>query len=152
MLLYLVRHGKAEQIDAGEDDGSRRLTDEGRAGVERVARRLRKAGLRVDRVFCSPAVRAKQTAEILVEAVGGELSATRDLLAPEIAPMLSRLRRESGDLMLVGHMPFMGLLASRLLTGHESPEIVHFRTGAIICLSDEEGRWQLEWFVSPKLA
>ena len=150
MLLFLVRHGKAEAASADGDDASRALTEEGRAGVERVAKRLQKIGLNVDHVLYSPAVRAKQTAQILAPAVGGELSVTRDLASPDTEPVLRHIRHAGGNLMLVGHLPFMPRLASRLLLGSESPEILHFRTGAIACLSDDDGRWQVEWLLSPK--
>jgi phosphohistidine phosphatase len=150
MLLYLVRHGEAEPANTEGADAARRLTDAGRKDVERVAKRLETAGVRVDRVLHSPAVRAKQTAQILAEGVGGKVSATDDLASPEIEPMLGRVRRESGDLMLVGHVPFMPRLASYLLTGREAPEMLHFGTGAIACLSDEEGNWRVEWIFAPK--
>ena len=47
MLLYLVRHGKAE---AGPDDARRELTEGGSKSVRRVARALEHAGTRVEGV------------------------------------------------------------------------------------------------------
>jgi phosphohistidine phosphatase len=150
MLLYLVRHGKAEQ-GAG-DDASRRLTDGGRKAVQRVAKALAEAGVRVDRVEHSGLVRARQTAEILASAVGGEIAAAADLgSSADVVSVANRLDRE-GSLMLVGHAPFMPKMASYLLGGRPDAELLHFRTGSVACLSNGEGSWQLEWFLPPKLA
>jgi phosphohistidine phosphatase SixA len=49
-------------------------------------------------------------------------------------------------------MPFMGSLASFLLTGDAEVDLLHFRTSAVACLSLEDGAWQLEWFLAPDLA
>ena len=151
MNLYLVRHGKAED---GADDRARRLTDRGRQAVERVARRLRKADVHVGRIEHSGLVRAEETAEILARAVGGELFAVDDLHpSDDVAATASRLRNGArGDLMLVGHQPYMGRLASNLLVGDADADLLHFVTGAVVCLSDDEGGWALEWLLTPGIA
>lgn len=151
MLIYLVRHGKAE---AGGHDAARRLTAGGRKAVRRVARKLANAGVRVDRIEHSGLIRAQETAEILAQAVGGEVRAVDGLgSSDDVVPVARRLGSEGGDsLMLVGHLPFMGCLASYLLTGAEDSLSLHFRTGAVTCLSADEGAWALEWLLPPDLA
>jgi phosphohistidine phosphatase len=150
MNLYLVRHGKAE---AGEDDPQRPLREDGREAVARVAARLRKAGVRPDRIEHSGLVRAQETAEILAAEVGGEIVQETGLSpGAEVARTAERLVHASDDVMLVGHEPFMGRLAAFLLTGDADAELFHVRTGAIICLSDDEGGWMLEWFIYPGIA
>ena len=151
MLLYLVRHGKAE---SGADDAARKLSAKGRETVKRVAIRLADAGVRVQRIEHSGLVRAEETAGILAEALGGSPAAAPGLgPSDEVAAVAKRLG-ERGDesLMLVGHLPFMERLAAFLLSDDADAELVHFRTGAVACLSDEAGHWILEWFLSPDLA
>src|SRR3712207_3316757 len=128
MELYLVRHGKAEP---GDDDARRRLTPEGREMVQRVARSLDSAGIRVDRIEHSGLLRAAETAEILAPAVGGEVASVQDLAAEaDVVPVAGRLRDTPGDrLMLVGHVPFMERMASYLLAGDPDASILHFSTG-----------------------
>lgn len=146
MLLYLVRHGKAE---SGGEDEARRLTDEGRAAVEQVATWLVERDTQVDRIEHSGLVRARETAEILARAVSGEIVERSDLdAAGDVEPVADRIGRE-GSLMLVGHQPFMGRMASYLLRADPDAELLHFRTGAVACLSDDEGHWLLEWFLAP---
>lgn len=151
MLLYLVRHGKAEAT--GEDAG-RRLTPEGWAAVQRVAQRLHDAGVRVDRIEHSGLARAGQTAGILAQALDGSTVAVADLgSSAPVAPVERRLRREGDrNIMLVGHIPFMERLASYLLTGDAERETLHVRTGSVACFSRDVNGWLLEWFLPPEMA
>ena len=66
MRLYLVRHAKAEQ---GEPDDLRRLTPDGRAAARDLGRRLAAEGVAPDAVLSSPLLRARETAEEIVEEV-----------------------------------------------------------------------------------
>ena len=148
-MLYLVRHGKAE---AGGDDDLRRLTEDGRQTVLRVARLLARAGVHVDRLEHSGLARARETAEILAATIGGRVEAVGGMEPnADVATFARRLPVE-GNIMLVGHNPFMERLASYLLTGDVDPPLLHFRAGSVACLQTEEGRRLLEWFLAPRLA
>jgi len=151
MLLYLVRHGKAE---AGADDRARRLTDKGRSAVERVARRLQKADVHPERVEHSGLVRARQTAEILRSALGGELAEVDDLLPDaDVALAADRLgARDAGAVMLVGHLPYMAKLTSYLVVGDVDVPLLDFATGSVACLEGEGMSWEIRWFVTPEVA
>lgn len=151
MMVYLVRHGKAEP---GTIDSERRLTAGGRKSVSRIARRLAAADVRVERIEHSGLVRARETAEIMAEALGARMDAAPGL-APEddVAPIAQRLENASSDtLMLVGHNPFMQDLATYLLTGNEIGEFIHVRTSTALCLSNDGGPWALEWMITPDIA
>jgi phosphohistidine phosphatase len=161
-MLYLVRHGKAEE---GPVDAERRLTDKGEKAIQQVAERLAAAGVRLDRVEHSGLARARETAELLQDHLGGELAAVRDLgPMDDVEPVADRLDEAGQDeVMLVGHLPFMERLAAYLLTGDADAELLHFRTSAVACFAQSDGgslkpagrslrpagRWVLEWFLSP---
>jgi phosphohistidine phosphatase len=151
MKLYLVQHGKAvpEEVDR-----ERPLTEEGRREVEKVASFVKKLDLSVDYLWHSGKKRAAQTAQILAEVVKVRKgSRAREGLAPN--DDVGAIREElaaSGDVLIVGHLPFLSKLASLLLTGSESAGAVAFKNGGIVCLSlSDEKRWQLEWAVTPEL-
>ena len=148
MLLYLVRHGKAED---GADDASRRLTDGGRRAVRHVAGRLQGAGVQIDRIEHSGLERARETAEILAGAVASQVVQVSDLHPEDKVDRVAArlLDTDASRLMLVGHLPFMQRLASYLLMGHEDASILHFKTSAVACLSMDSGHWTLEWFLPP---
>ena len=150
MRLYLVQHGEAMEVAADPD---RPLTERGTAGVTRTARFLAGCGLGVDEVWHSGKTRARQTAELLAPAVGEAAGLVeRAGLSPkdDVAPVAERLAGAGADLMLVGHLPFLGRLASLLLAGDEDADVVAFRYGCVVCLErDETGAWRVLWMLRP---
>ena len=55
--------------------------------------------------------------------------------------------------MLVGHMPFMGKLVSRLVSGNDSGHLVRFTPGTVVCLEkNETSGWAIAWMICPELA
>lgn len=117
MDLILWRHAEAE---AGEPDLGRRLTAKGIKQAERVAAWLDGHLPDTTRILASPADRAQQTALALkrkfrtLDELGPGASATAVLAAvgwPDA--------RES--VLVVGHQPTLGEVASLLLAGEELP-------------------------------
>ena len=109
----------------------------------------------MDYLWHSKKARAIQTAEILSQAMKIKKdSSERDDLKPndEILSLEQELSRVEGDVMVVGHMPFLGKLASQLLSGSESARTVHFRQGGVLCLNyDKDTGWQVEWMIIPEI-
>ena len=152
MRLYLVQHAKAASKDA---DPERSLTEEGRREIRKVAAFVRPLNLSVDYLWHSGKKRAKQTAEVLAEAVRVNKGVTaRDGLAPndDVTALANELGAATEDIAIVGHLPFLAKLASLLLTGSESANTVAFKNGGIVCLTrSDEDRWQIGWMVPPEL-
>src|SRR2546426_11482598 len=69
MNLFILRHGIAVEktIPSFKKDSDRPLTGEGRKKTKQVARMLKRLGPSFDVVLTSPYVRARQTAEIVVD-------------------------------------------------------------------------------------
>lgn len=81
MLLSLVRHGESEGNFAGSLQGSRLdtpLSETGRRQAESLATRL--AGERIDAVWASPMIRAKETAATVAAALQLAVSLDPDLV------------------------------------------------------------------------
>ena len=151
MKLYLVQHGDAV---ARQVDPDRPLSAQGRADIERLARLLAARGIRVSRVFHSGKTRAKQTAESLAAALGGAVAAARTGLNPNdpTDAVLQDIAQGDDDVLLVGHLPFLGRLASRLLGRKEAKATLGFRPGSAACLErDGDGRWIVAWFLPPEM-
>ena len=53
--------------------------------------------------------------------------------------------------MLVGHLPHLSHLVSLLVTGNPDDEIVRCRNAGIVCLSQQEGKWAIDWVMQPDL-
>src|SRR5262245_35744108 len=152
MELYLVQHGAAKHES---EDPVRPLTEEGRQAVERLADFLAVRRLRIDRVEHSDKLRAQQTAEILAARLHpGDGLLQIAGLAPndDVEPTRARLTEASGSLMLVGHLPHLSRLVSRLLGLDADRPVVHFQMGGVVRLEPDASRsWTVRWVLPPAL-
>ena len=151
MRLYLAQHGEAV---APEQDADRPLSERGRADIENLSRFLH-GRLQVSRVLHSGKTRARQTAEILRNAVPSEtvLQAV-DGINPrdDTGIFLQRLLQENSDTLVVGHLPFMADLVSRLLGAEQGGGLLRYTPGSLVALEpDDGGHWQIQWMVRPDL-
>src|SRR3546814_4108799 len=70
-LLCLLRHAKSSWDDPGLADFDRPLAPRGRAAAPRIGAWIAAQGLCPDVVLCSPALRTRQTWELVAPACGG---------------------------------------------------------------------------------
>jgi len=123
--LLLLRHARPAQLSPTGRDFDRPLVEAGRADALLVGQLLRRRQLTPDPVICSPALRARQTADHVIEA--GKLT-TRLLFYDRIyeagTEQLIEVVSEAGDdaetILLVGHNPGLQELLERL-TGESAP-------------------------------
>jgi phosphohistidine phosphatase len=151
MDLFLVQHGEAK---SEAEDPERSLTDRGAEAVRRMAAWAAQVSIKVDQIRHSGKRRAEQTAILLAEQlspVNGTIAVAG--LAPndDVRPVAEGLHADHGAVMLVGHLPFLSRLASFLLTGDPEAGVIRFRMAGIVCLSNQEGRWAVNWVVPPAL-
>lgn len=156
--LYLVRHGiAAERGDEWPDDSKRPLTHKGIAKMRDVVAGLRDLGVDLNLILTSPLLRARQTADLLHQGLGGSIPLEETtLLAPGGRPAdlieLLRTKRKVERVALVGHEPDLGQLAAFLI-GARAPLV--FKKGGVARIDFEKlppippGR--LVWFALPKM-
>lgn len=117
MDLILWRHAEAEE---GSPDLSRRLTTKGEKQARRLAEWLHARLPDSARVLASPAVRTQQTAQALVALTQRKCKIV-DALAPGAAVddvlAVAGWPDGKGAIVIVGHQPTLGWVASRLLAG-----------------------------------
>lgn len=65
--LIIMRHGKSDWSEASRSDFDRPLTARGRKAAKQIGRWLKQKQYRIDRMLCSPALRAKQTCQLAAE-------------------------------------------------------------------------------------
>jgi len=151
--LYLVQHGAAK---TESEDPRRSLTSEGRRAVERMADFLSTLHLSLDRIEHSEKLRARQTAEIMA----ARLRPTEGIrevagIAPndDIEPKRIRLQKESKNVMLVGHLPYLSRLLARLLGLGADRTVVRFQMGGVLRMErDDDAPWAVSWMLVPELA
>jgi phosphohistidine phosphatase len=148
-IVVLVRHGDA--MDAQENP-SRPLSPSGREHVAEVASRVADLRLRLEEVRHSGKERARETAEIFAARIGVGADRVRAMggLDPkdDVETIAEQLECEGRSVALVGHLPFMGRLASRLLAGDS--ELLDPRFGDAGCLVAKrtDDGWRLEHFIN----
>ncbi|PFG08727.1 MULTISPECIES: phosphohistidine phosphatase SixA [unclassified Marinobacter] len=117
MKLLIMRHGEAGWHT---QDEQRELTDVGRQQVARVAGQLAESDSRPKLIWCSPLVRARQTAAIVAERLNCSVEEKR-FITPDDDParcLEALLASTASPLLLVSHMPLVGVLTSLLTDGH----------------------------------
>ncbi len=111
-MIYLLRHGDAEDGDGDDDDDARGLTAKGERQARAAGRALLALGADVDACLTSPKVRAAETARLACEPLGIEPETASELRGGGFdAPELSAGR---GDVLLVGHEPDLSTELARL--------------------------------------
>lgn len=153
MKLYLVRHGEAlpEVVDP-----SRPLSEEGKAQTQKIAQFLLKGGFNVDIIFHSTKKRAHETAIILRNTLSPSCPMTRkDFLGPDDPTdgIFREIQRQTNDMMIVGHLPFLAKLLSRLVLGSEKPIIAEFQPSSVMILeSSDPPLWHVVGLISPQIS
>jgi len=145
-----MQHGEAK---SEAEDPERSLTVKGEEETRKISSSVKKRGIRPSRIYQSGKKRAEQTAGIIARALdlspklGQALNPNDD-----VRPWAERISRETENLMLVGHLPFLEKLASFLVCGDEGAKAVLFRYSAILCLEKKEsGRWAVDWVLKPEM-
>jgi phosphohistidine phosphatase len=132
--LILWRHCEAAP---GVPDDARPLTPRGVAQSQAMANWLLRQRAARGRILVSPAVRAQQTAQALSRDIEttedvGTAGSVDTLLAAAGWPDAER------DVLVVGHQPTLGRVASLLLDGDAQERFV--APGAILWLASRPGR------------
>ena len=150
MRLYLVRHGEAV---SGPVDQKRPLNHHGAEEVKKVARFLKEGSAKPGVIYHSTKARACQTAEILREVLKVKAALVeKDGLSPNdpVSKIANFIDQQKSDLMIVGHMPFLGSLVSLLVAGEGNKNLVAFPTGGVVILEKEHGQgWLIKNLINP---
>jgi phosphohistidine phosphatase len=159
MELYLIRHAEASALGEHNitDDALRPLTERGEKQAKTIGRGLSRRGIQLNKLLTSPLVRARQTAEILVQ--DWKDAAPKVIVCDELIPdsrpkkLAKYLRRmEEEHVGLVGHSPHLNILASWLI-GSKKAQVEIAKAGiAFISCDDAPGRGlgALQWLVTPE--
>ena len=117
--LSLLRHAKADSDDPSVDDFYRPLSGRGRRSAEAMGRYLADYGASFDLILASPAQRVGETLKGLAEGGwrGGAARFERSIYlagAQDLLAMAKDVPDTVQSLLLVGHNPAIGVLASLL--------------------------------------
>jgi phosphohistidine phosphatase len=158
MILYLVRHGIAEDTSASGRDADRRLTQKGTLRTAMVAKAVHRLGVSFDRIVSSPYRRAWQTAEIFARITGHDHDIVSDeRLVPfvrfEDVCDLVLEHSDVGTMLFAGHQPSMGEIISGLVA--DSRLEIDVKKASVTCVDIHRMRPRpagtLLWSVPPRV-
>jgi phosphohistidine phosphatase len=156
--IYILRHAPAVKRGTdGYPNDDRPLTKQGFRKMKLAAAGIGAAVRGVDVVLTSPLIRAADTAGIAAKALGykRKIVVCNELL-PEASPaeLLQFLTKfkQGAKVLLVGHQPGLGLIASALV-GSSTP-VIDFKKGSL-CRIDVAGLplkepGKLIWLLAPR--
>jgi len=151
MKLYLIQHGNALDKDLDPD---RHLSEQGARDLRKIAGFINHLDI-CAQVWHSGKTRAEQTAGILAEAMSVKDGISqKEGLSPndDVSKIKDTIESSGQDIMIVGHLPFLGKLASLLIAGDEVKNSVAFKQGGIVCLEcDDDKQWYLGWMIIPEI-
>lgn len=160
MKVFIYRHAHAEP---GEPDEARKLTAKGKAQIKALVKMLKpEAFEEVSEVWHSPLVRAQETAALFHKS----MKVLKDVglhtvheLEPDacVNAMAKLLGACEGDVIVVGHNPFLEQLVTELCAGEAGLGLVNLKKGGMICLERTveasknipAGLWTFQWYLVP---
>ena len=152
MNLDFLRHADAL---VGMADEVRPLSPQGRVEARALGQFLKRAGVRFDRAYCSPLLRARQTAELVLAGgdgpVGGALveDALRNETSQDVFERWLTSLEGVHHALLVGHAPTLAARVRKLL-GFDRDNTLELSTGGLVCVTMMgKNRARLVFFVSP---
>jgi phosphohistidine phosphatase len=164
--LLLLRHARAERLEAGRADRDRALTADGRGDAARLGRYMALQAVAINHALVSPAARTRETWDIIEEAGVHATARTDDRIyeaEPEtLLDIVAETPSGIGTLLMVGHNPGFHAAAAMLVAGGD-PALRRrlddgFPTAALAWIGFDIDDWSrlrrqsgvLERFVSPR--
>jgi phosphohistidine phosphatase len=165
--LMLLRHAKTERAEPGQRDRDRKLVKRGRADAPTLGAYLVHHDLIPDLALISPAVRARETWDLVVQAFDKPPRVQIDDRLYNASPhkLLQVLAepRKASSLLIVGHNPSLHEFALQLIASGdvEAREQLHEKlpTSGLVVMDLPIEDWpklrphsaRLERFVTPRL-
>jgi len=155
--LYLLRHAKSSWKDESLSDFERPLKRRGREAAQQIGERLAQEKLKNPVLICSPAVRTRETAELVLKSSKLRVeerwderiyeASLRDLLQ-----VVTEIPDDKKVVILIGHNPgFEELLAFLTGESRRMPTAALAKIMFEVSWKDVEARsGKLDWFTTPK--
>lgn len=162
MKVLLIRHAIAEDYTlfslSGQADDLRPLTTKGKTKMKKGIRGLQKLVSQVHHIVSSPLRRAIQTADLVAQSYPDAHREILSALAPRgstttILEHLQGYSNTSHVIVLIGHEPHLGELATWLLSGHIDTWLPLKKGSACLLEFSGEvaaGQADLCWVLTPK--
>ena len=140
--IYVLRHAKSSWDNSNLSDFDRPLADRGISDAKKMSNFLKDMNIKIDRVLCSNAIRAKETFDLTADGFNFEIDKATysDKLyfgdTTTIIQDLKELDESLNNILIVGHNPTLHYLVE-ILTNES---INRFTTCNLATIS-HDGEW-----------
>ena len=156
--LYLLRHAKSGWKDETLADFDRPLAGRGRKACKLIAKVIQEKNIKFDLALCSPAIRARQTIELVWKAakLRTEILYDQRIYAANARRLLGIVRESGNDrknVLLVGHNPGLEDLLSLLASESErlpTASLVKLKLNISKWAETSDNKAALDWIVRPR--
>ena|ERR1700752_1124211 len=157
-ILYLLRHAKSSWNDATLRDFDRPLKKRGREAADRVGKRMAAEKLSNLLVICSPAVRTRETAAVVLKSANLQIEPRFDeriyeASLRELVQIVTEIPGDNEVAIMIGHNPGFEELLSFLTGEHRrmpTCALAKIGFGDVSWKDVRAGEGSLEWFIAPK--
>jgi phosphohistidine phosphatase len=156
--LFLLRHAKSSWDNPDLTDFERPLNERGLRAAPQMGHYIKKQNIKPDVVISSPAVRARDTAELIIKSAGLKVelrfdARIYDATWLDLLRVIASIEDEKETAMLIGHNPGFEETVFRL-----TDEQIKLPTAALAKINLEIERWnetrefcgKVEWVVRSK--
>ena len=125
--LIIMRHAKSDWREEGSPDFDRPLTARGRKAAKQMGQWLKQRSFHIDQILCSPALRAKQTGQLVLEQLNLPQksmlweSKLYEASLSDLTALIHQYGEGIHTLLLIGHNPGLDQLLCHL--SEESPPL-----------------------------
>mgnify|MGYP001356215303 FL=1 len=140
--IYVLRHAKSSWDNSNLSDFERPLADRGISDAKKMSKFLKDMNLKIDKVLCSNAIRAKETFDLTADGFNFEIDKATYLEklyfgdTTTIIQDLKELDESLNNILIVGHNPTLHYLVE-ILTNES---INRFTTCNLATIS-HDGEW-----------
>ncbi len=140
--IYILRHAKSSWDNSNLSDFDRPLADRGISDAKKMSNFLKDMNIKIDRVLCSNAIRAKETFDLTADGFNFEIDKATylDKLyfgdTTTIIQDLKELDESLNNILIVGHNPTLHYLVETLT----NESINRFTTCNLATIS-HNGEW-----------
>ncbi|WP_165268626.1 SixA phosphatase family protein [Fodinibius halophilus] len=162
--IMLLRHAESSHAGPGVKDFDRSLAEKGQQDAPRLGTFIRQANTMPGYIESSPAKRARQTTELLIDTAGidsAKVHWNKDLYyggARDYLSVIQHAPEEIDHILLIGHNPLLEETVSIFCNG-EGRYTARMPTGALVCIEHPAIKWEqvkagtarFQWMMIPKI-
>jgi len=140
--IYVLRHAKSSWDNSNLSDFERPLADRGISDAKKMSKFLKDMNIKIDKVLCSNAIRAKETFDLTADGFNFEIDKATylDKLyfgdTTTIIQDLKELDESLNNILIVGHNPTLHYLVE-ILTN----ESINRFTTCNLAIISHDGEW-----------